>query len=144
MNFSLSSLTQVSSATSVQGAANGNAPGTYESVSVSQSGVLSETFSNGVTTPIYQIPLGTVPSVNSMTSMAGDVFSPNSASGNIQLGAANSQGFGTINGSQLESSTVDLATQLTNMVVTQNSYQANSKAFQVGSDMLSQLVNLLK
>ncbi len=30
------------------------------------------------------------------------------------------------------------------MVVTQNAYQANSKAFQVGSDMLSELVNLLK
>ncbi|MEW6438212.1 MAG: flagellar hook protein FlgE [Pseudomonadota bacterium] len=144
VNVSLSGLTQVSSSTSVQGTANGNPPGTYESVSVSQSGVLSEVFSNGVTTPIYQIPLGTVPSVNSMTSMAGDVFEPNANSGAIQLGAANSQGFGSINGSELESSTVDLATELTNMVVTQNSYQANSKAFQVGSDMLSELVNLLK
>jgi flagellar hook protein FlgE len=139
-----SALTQVASSSSVQGTANGNAPGTYESVSVSQDGTLSETFSNGVTTPIYEIPLATVPSVNSMTSMAGDVFSPNSSSGDIELGAANSQGFGSINGSELESSTVDLATELTNMVVTQNSYQANSKAFQVGSDMLSELVNLLK
>ena len=68
----------------------------------------------------------------------------NSNSGAITLGAANSEGFGSINGSELESSTVDLATQLTNMVVTQNAYQANSKVFQVGSDMLSQLVNLLK
>lgn len=140
----LSSLTQVSSSSSVQSKVNGNPPGTFESVSVSTGGVLSEVYSNGVTTPIYQIPLGTVPSVNSMTSMAGDVFGPNASSGGIVLGAANSQGFGTINGSELESSTVDLATELTNMVVTQNAYQANSKAFQVGSDMLSELVNLLK
>jgi flagellar hook protein FlgE len=144
ISLSLSSLTQVASSSSVQSTVNGNPPGTFESVSVSTSGVLSEVYSNGVTTPIYQIPLATVPSVDSMTSMAGDVFSPNSASGGIVLGAANSQGFGTINGSELESSTVDLATELTNMVVTQNAYQANSKAFQVGSDMLSELVNLLK
>jgi flagellar hook protein FlgE len=139
-----SKMTQLASASSVQGTANGNQPGTYESVSVSQSGVLSETFSNGVTTPIYQIPLATVPAVNAMTSMAGDVFEPNSASGKMVLGGANSNGLGTINGSEEEASTVDLATELTNMVVTQNSYQANSKAFSVGSDMLSELVNLLK
>ena len=144
LSLDVSGLTQVSSSTSVKSTVNGNAPGTYESVSISSSGVLSEVFSNGVTTPIYQIPLGTVPSVNSMTSMAGDVFESNSASGSITLGAADSEGFGSINGSELESSTVDLATQLTNMVVTQNAYQANSKAFQVGSDMLSELVNLLK
>jgi flagellar hook protein FlgE len=144
LNVDPSALTQLSSATSVKGTADGNPPGTYESVSVSQSGVLSETFSNGVTTPIYQIPLATVPAVNAMTSMAGDVFEPNTNSGQIQLGGANSNGFGTINGSEVEASTVDLATELTNMVVTQNSYQANSKAFQTGSDMLSELVNLLK
>lgn len=144
MSLSLSDLTQVASSTSVQSSVNGNAPGTYQSVSVSSSGILSETFSNGLTTPIFQIPLGTVPGVNAMTSSAGDVFSPNAASGSIVLGAANSDGFGSINGSELESSTVDLATELTNMVVTQNAYQANSKAFQVGSDMLGELVNLLK
>ena len=144
INFNLSSLTQVASSSSIQGTANGNAPGTFQSVSVSQDGIISETFSNGLTTPLFQIPLATVPAVNSMTSMAGDVFEPNSDSGPIQVGAANSGGFGSINGSELESSTVDLATELTNMVVTQNSYQANSKAFQVGSDMLSELVNLLK
>ncbi|QAY96201.1 flagellar hook protein FlgE [Methylovirgula ligni] len=144
LSLDVSGLTQVSSSTSVQSTVNGNPPGTFESVSVSASGVLSENYSNGVTTPIYQIPLGTVPSVNSMTSLAGDVFAPNSNSGAITLGAGNSEGFGSINGSELESSTVDLATQLTNMVVTQNAYQANSKAFQVGSDMLSELVNLLK
>ena len=44
----------------------------------------------------------------------------------------------------LKSSTVDLATQLTNMVVAQNSYSANSKAFQTGSDMLSTLINMIK
>ncbi len=139
-----SKLTQLASATAVQGSANGNPPGTYESVSVSQDGILSETFSNGVTTPIYQIPLATVPAVDAMTSMAGDVFEPNANSGKMELGPANNNGFGSINGSEEEASTVDLATELTNMVVTQNSYQANSKAFSVGSDMLSELVNLLK
>ena len=60
------------------------------------------------------------------------------------MGAANSGGFGSINSDELESSTVDLATELTNMVVAQNAYSANSKAFQVGSDLLQELSNLIK
>ena len=51
---------------------------------------------------------------------------------------------GTVNVNELESSTVDLATELTNMVVAQNSYSANSKAFQTGSDMVTTLINMLK
>lgn len=144
LSLDLSGMTQLASSFSAVPTVNGNAPASFQSLSISPDGVLSEVYSNGSQTPIYQIPLATVASVNSLTSQAGDVFSPNAQSGNIILGAANSSGFGSINGSELESSTVDLATELTNMVVTQNAYQANSKAFQVGSDMLSELVNLLK
>jgi flagellar hook protein FlgE len=43
----------------------------------------------------------------------------------------------------LESSTVDLATQLTDMVVAQRGYESNSKVFQTGSEMLSTLINML-
>ncbi len=83
-------------------------------------------------------------SVDNLTPHAGQAYSVSSDSGNVLLGTAASGGFGSINSSQLESSTVDLATQLTNMVVAQNSYSANSKAFQTGSDMLSTLINMIK
>jgi flagellar hook protein FlgE len=144
VDLNISGVTQLASSFSAVPTLNGNAPASFQSLSVSTDGVLSEVYSNGSQTPIYQIPLATVASVNSLTSQAGDVFSPNAQSGSIVLGTANSAGFGSINGSELESSTVDLATQLTNMVVTQNAYESNSKAFQVGSDLLSDLVNLLK
>jgi flagellar hook protein FlgE len=49
----------------------------------------------------------------------------------------------TIKSSELESSTVDLATQLTSMIVAQRGYESNSKVFQTGSEMLSTLINML-
>jgi flagellar hook protein FlgE len=60
----------------------------------------------------------------------------------MQFGTAGATGLGTIASSSLEQSTVDLATELTSMVEAQASYQANSKVFQTGSDLLSILNNL--
>jgi flagellar hook protein FlgE len=39
---------------------------------------------------------------------------------------------------------VDLATQLTDMVVAQNAYESNSKVFQTGSQMMSTLISMLQ
>jgi flagellar hook protein FlgE len=145
LNIDISNMTQLAQKFSITNSTvNGNAPATFQSVSISQGGTLNEVYSDGTTVPVYQIPLATVASVDSLTPVAGDAFQANEQSGSIVVGVANAGGFGSINADELESSTVDLATELTNMVVTQNSYTANSKAFQVGSDLLQELSNLIK
>ena len=145
VNINIGAMTQIASAFGISNnTLNGNAPATFQSVSVSQNGVLSEVYSDGTTVPVFQLPLATVASVNSLTPVAGDAYQANDQSGSIVVGNANTGGFGSINSDELESSTVDLATQLTNMVVAQNAYTANSKVFQVGSDLLQELSNLVK
>jgi flagellar hook protein FlgE len=42
----------------------------------------------------------------------------------------------------LEQSTVDLASELTNMIESERNYTANSKVFQTGADLMDVLVNL--
>ena len=44
--------------------------------------------------------------------------------------------------SSLESSTVDLATELTNMIQAQSAYEANSKVFQTGANIFDVLNGL--
>jgi flagellar hook protein FlgE len=56
---------------------------------------------------------------------------------------AGTGGLGTIVSSSLENSTVDLATELTNMIEAQSAYQANSKVFQTGANLLD-ILNGLK
>lgn len=144
LNINFSGMTQLASSYGIsQNNINGNPPAAYSSLSIGTDGTISEVYSGGTTRAIAKIPLATVPSVDNLTSSAGDVFSANDQTGNIVVGSANTSGFGSINSQQLESSTVDLATQLTNMVVAQNSYAANSKVFQTGSTMLSQLLQML-
>ena len=57
-------------------------------------------------------------------------------------GTAGGAGFGSIESSSLESSTVDLATELTEMIQAQSAYEANSKVFQTGADILDVLNGL--
>ena len=74
--------------------------------------------------------------------MPGNVYLPSLDSGDVQLGFAGSGSLGEVNSYALESSNVDLGTQLTEMISAQRSYTANSKVFQTGSDLLNILVNL--
>ena len=121
---------------------NGNAPGTITNVSVTQDGTLSFDYGNGSITPVYKIPLAKVASPDNLNAVQGDAFQANPASGAPQVGVAGTGGLGTINSSALEGSTVDLATELTNMVQAQSSYEANSKVFQAGAKILDVLNNI--
>jgi flagellar hook protein FlgE len=103
---------------------------------------LSFLYSSGTSFPAYSIGLVNVNSPDSMTSVNGTVFSPNANSGAVQAGTAGLNGFGTIQSSSLESSTVDIASQLTSMIQAQSDYQANSKVWQAGDDILSVLNKL--
>ena len=93
-------------------------------------------------TPAYDIPLANVASPDNLTSLNGNVFQSNQNSGSIVYGTAGTSGLGTIVSSSLENSTVDLATELTQMIEAQSAYQANSKVFQTGADLLDILNNL--
>lgn len=145
VNVDLSGMTQQAAAFSTAtNTMNGNAPSNYSSVEIGTDGKVSEVFADGTTQVIANIALGTVESVNSLTPHAGQAYTTNLNSGDIKLGAPGQDGFGSVKSNELEASNVDLATQLTNMIVAQNAYSANSKAFQTGSDMVTTLIQMLK
>jgi flagellar hook protein FlgE len=143
MSLDMSGSTQLASAFAVNGAtSNGSAPSSTNGVSIGSDGTLSFLYANGTSFPAYSIPLANVISPDSMTSVNGTVFSPNANSGAAQQGVAGTNGLGTIQSSSLESSTVDIASQLTSMIQAQSDYQANSKVFQAGDDIINVLNKL--
>jgi flagellar hook protein FlgE len=143
VSLNLSNTTQLAAAFSVSSAtANGNAPASLQGVSIAPNGTLSFNYSNGASIAAYDIPLANVASADNLTSVNGNAFSSNAASGPVFLGTAGSGSLGAIDSSSLESSTVDLATELTDMIQAQSAYEANSKVFQTGADILDILNNL--
>ena len=139
----MSQTTQLATSYTVLDAStNGNAPSAVTSVSVGSDGTLSAVYASGASAAAYTIPLATVTSPDSMQQISGDAFEPGINSGAAQIGTGGSAGFGTIQSSALEASTVDLTTELTSMIAAQNNYQANSKVFTTGSQLLQVLINL--
>jgi flagellar hook protein FlgE len=121
---------------------NGNPPSGVELIEISKDGTMYATYENGSRVAIYKIPLADVESADNLTALAGNVFLPNQDSGDVRVGFADSSNLGQIASGMLEQSTVDLATELTNMIDSQRSYTANSKVFQTGSELLDVLINL--
>jgi len=141
----ISGMTQLATSfTMTKATVNGNAPSGVSSVNIAADGTLSAVYSSGANVPIFSIPLANVPAADNLTPISGNVWQINTASGNMVLATAGTGGLGTVKSSTLESSTVDLATELTKMIQAQSSYQANSKVFQTGSDLLSTLINIIK
>jgi flagellar hook protein FlgE len=143
LSVDLSATTQLASSFAVNSSTmNGSAPGSLTGITISENGTLSFQNGNGASTAAYEIPLVNVPSPDNLTSVVGEAYQANYQSGPAQVGVAGTGGLGAINSSSLESSTVDLATELTNMIQAQSSYEANSKVFQTGAKLLDVLNQL--
>jgi flagellar hook protein FlgE len=141
--FDLGGMTQLNYDFAVQKASvDGNAPSTIQQVQISKDGIVYAQYENGDLLPIYRVGMANVESPNNMQVISGNIYSPSTDSGVVVLGFAGSAGFGSIVSGALESSNVDLASELTTMISSQRSYTANSKVFQTGSDLLDVLVNL--
>ena len=121
---------------------NGNAPSGFDHVEFSADGTLSTVYQNGSRLDTFKVPLANVIDPNGLRPVDGNAFAETAESGRIGIGAAGSANFGSIAGSTLENSTVDLASELTTMIQAQRSYTANSKVFQAGTDMLDIISNL--
>ncbi|MDD4556688.1 MAG: flagellar hook-basal body complex protein [Alphaproteobacteria bacterium] len=118
--------------------------GSYAGVSIDENGVVTAMFDNGELRPIAIIPLATFTNPNAMESLTGNVWLETEYSGEPLLKTAGQGGAGTITSNSLEQSTVDLATEFSNMIVTQRAYSAATKIITTSSDMLSELTNLIR
>lgn len=145
LNIDLSSMTQLSSKSNISaGTVNGSAASEIQSVSIDSDGTVNAVYSDGSTSPLYQIAMATVQSPDSLEVLSGNVYRTTSGSGVVTLGFADTSGFGSITSGALETSNVDLANELTDMIQAQRSYSANSKVFQTGSDLMDTLINLVR
>lgn len=120
----------------------GNGASLIDNVTIDDNGVVSAVDPSGQKRPLFQIPVATVASPDMLDPAAGNVFQVTSNSGNLQIGVPNEGGNGYLISGATEQSNVDMATELTDMIVAQRDYTANSKVVQTGSELLDVLMNL--
>ena len=138
-------LSQFSSAYRVNFANQNGAPvGDLTGVSITEEGFVVASYSNGQTQNLFKIPLASFANPDQLASSSGNVFTQSANSGEVNLRQSGESGVGKIASSQLEQSNVELADQLTDMIVAQRAYQANTKVISTTDQLLSQLNDILR
>ena len=120
----------------------GYPPGSLQSMSVDSNGVLSGRFSNGQTQQLFVIALADFASPWGLKRDGGNLFSQTAESGDALVGRANTGRLGSISGDSLESSNVDMASEMVQMIQTQRGFEANSKVITTADTMLSEVIQL--
>jgi len=116
--------------------------GTYSGVTISSDGLVQALFDNGERRPIYRIPLVTFVNPDGLEAKGGNVWSATEASGNPTLRHADNGPAGQIVQQSLESSTVDIGQEFTNMIVVQRAYSAATRIISTADEMLDELVRI--
>jgi len=118
---------------------NGAAAGKLTGLSVDNQNRVIGTFSNGQTEPLAQITLATFNGQNFLQSLDGGAFAATAESGPPILSAS-----GTIVGSSLEDSNVDIATQFSQLIVAQQAYSANARVMTTADQMIQSLLTVIQ
>ncbi len=123
---------------------NGQATGTLTGLSIGETGVVKALFSNGQQLDIYQIPLVTFKNPNGLDLRDGNAYSLSGRSGDPTPRTPLTGGAGSLNSSTLETSTTDLGTEFTNMIITQRAYSAATRAITTADEMLEDLLRIIR
>jgi len=120
----------------------GYGAGSLKSVSVSDTGIVSGSFTNGQTRDIGQVALARFISPKGLTKNGRNLFAEAFDSGQPVVGVANTSGIGKVTSNSLELSNVDLASEFVNMITAQRAFQANSRVITATDELMQNLVNL--
>lgn len=116
--------------------------GNLSSVEISKTGEVSATFDDGTTRSVFQLPIATFQNPDGLTRLSGNAYTISKQSGGMTLNQPGSLGAGGIAAGSLEASTVDLASEFTNMIRFQRAYSASSKIITTVDDMLREVSDL--
>jgi len=116
--------------------------GDLQGIRIDQNGVLIGSFTNGRSLGLAQIAMAKFANNEGLMADGGNLFSQSANSGDPTIGAAASGGRGAIFSSALEMSNVDLSKSLTDLIVIQRGYQANSKTITTSDQMLQVLLQI--
>lgn len=121
---------------------NGLPAGRLTGIDIDDEGVIFARFSNGGSQTVGQVALTRFPNVNGLVKLGDTQWGQGANSGEPIRGQAGSNNFGGIQAGALESSNVDLAAQLVNLIVAQQTYQANAQTITTENTIMQTILNI--
>lgn len=121
---------------------NGFGAGELSSITVDKEGYVIGSFTNGETNKLFKLVVGVFQNPSALAPVSGNLLTQTEDSGLPLNKEAGIGGTATIVSGALEQSTVDIANEFSQLIVTQRAYQANSKVITTVDQMLNELLNL--
>ena len=116
--------------------------GYLDNYKIDSSGTITGVYSNGTNRVIGQIALATFSNDRGLEKAGDNTYVETNNSGQANIGESGVAGKGSLLAGALEMSNVDLSEQMTDMIVTQRGFQANSKTIQTSDTLLETVLGL--
>jgi flagellar hook protein FlgE len=150
MNWDLASssgtglITQVAgSSTTNSTSQNGATAGSLTGFTINSDGTISGTFSNG-TQLLGQVALANFANLQGLTNQGDNNYSATISSGTAVVGTPGAGSLGTLTGSALELSNVDMSTEFSNLIIAERGFQANAKSVTTFDQIAQDTINLIR
>ena len=121
----------------------GSAAAQLTSVGLGDGGTILAQYSDGSQQVVGQVALASIRNPDSLIANGNNNYMLSEASATPNVGVPGTGGRGTIQGGSLESSNVDIATEFTNLIVYQRSYEAAGKVVTTADQMSQDTINLI-
>jgi len=107
-----------------------------DNITILPDGVIQATFGAGQTVAVGQLAMASFNNPKGLVKLGSNRYGESQSAGIPNVGTAGTGGRGTLIGSALEQSNVDIAQEFTQMILAQRGYQANSKTITVSDELL--------
>jgi flagellar hook protein FlgE len=114
--------------------------GRYDSVGISEDGVVSIAYTNGQVVPVAELNIVGFYAPNALRRVDGGAFEATRESGDPSVAFAR----GTILSGGVESSNTDISEEFAKMIVTQQAYTANTRVISTSQEMIREVLNVVR
>ncbi len=121
---------------------NGYTSGALVGITIEEDGTVMRNYSNEQSRPQGQIALVNFRNPEGLNPAGDNLWTATQASGQELIGAPGTGMLGGIVSNAIETSNVDMAGELVNMIVAQRAYQANSQTIKTQDELLQTVINL--
>jgi len=119
-------------------------PNNTTAITINASGqVLAQVAGQTQPQTVGQIQLANFPNEAGLEELGGNLLAETSASGSPTTGNPGTTGFGQIQQGFLETSNVNIVSEITNLITAQRAYEMNSKVIQT-ADQMSQTLSQIQ
>jgi flagellar hook protein FlgE len=142
-NLDFSGVTALASQTSnmVMNKQDGSPQGSLTSFTVGGDGIITGSFSNGLTRTLGQVALATFNNPDGLVDNGGGLYTSSANSGAAVVGAPTALGAGQLVDGALEQSNVDISQEFVDMIVASTGFSASSRVITTSDDMLTELMD---